>query len=291
MNDRSTVRSRTLGVELVRLRKGAGLTVEAVAGRLGCSASRVSRLESGKRGVPDADLAAYLAFCDVTGPLRRRLLELHQNSRLTTWVQPHGELLPDELTSVLHAESAAVSIAVFDPQGLPALLQTGDFARAVFHRNPMPGGDVDRFLRARSRRQCVHDQLQPPSFTFFITESVLRQPVCTPQVMHDQVLRLIRFAGQVRCTIRIVRHGGFGNGFELITGRDHDPVALVETPTAHLFVEDRAQTSVYRAILTQLGQAALGETESRRQLADLIDPRWLDSPTPLPGLPLERAEL
>jgi hypothetical protein len=76
-----------------------------------------------------------------------------------------------------------------------------------------------------------------------------------------------------------VPHRLVGNAFEQITGYDHDPVVLVETATANLFLEGLAQTIVYREILTQLAKAALNEEQSRRLLLDLTDTDSSMSPT------------
>jgi transcriptional regulator with XRE-family HTH domain len=279
MKDRSTIRSRTLGAELQHLRMKTNLSAGALADLLECSDSRISRLEMGKRGITATDLAAYLAYCGATRSIRNRLLDLHFNSRSPIWVQPHEDHLPDELTSVLHAESTAATITTYDPHVVPPLLQTGDYARAIFHRSLTPMGNVDRRLQARSRRQDALRQLQPPRFTFYIPEPVLHEPVGTPQVMQDQILRLVHIADKNGCTIRIVPHRLVGNAFEQITGYDHDPVVLVETATANLFLEDLAQTIVYREILTQLAKAALNEEQSRRLLLDLTDTDSSMSPT------------
>jgi transcriptional regulator with XRE-family HTH domain len=283
MKDRSTIRSRTLGAELQVLRKKANLSARVLAGRLECSDSRISRLEMGNRGMPATDLAAYLTYCDVARVTRDRLLDLHINSRVPTWVQPYEGIHPDELTSVLHAESTAATITTYDPYVVPPLLQTNDYARAIFHRSLTPLGNVDRHLQARSRRQDALRQLLPPSFTFYIPEPVLHEPVGAPHVMPDQIHRLVRIAGKDECTIRIVPDRLVGNAFEQITGYGHDPVVLVETAAANLFLEDLAQTSVYREILTQLAEAALDEDQSRRLLLELTDTAPSTSPILLGG--------
>src|SRR2546423_1571051 len=98
MDDReTTARSRELGEELRRVREAADFNASRLARKLGWSPSRVSRLESGKRGASELDVAIFLAVCGVTGPKLDRLLELCKEAYTQTWLQSHRDLVPDDL--------------------------------------------------------------------------------------------------------------------------------------------------------------------------------------------------
>ena len=60
-----TVRRRRLGAELRRYREAAGLTIDHVAERLDCSASKISRLETGQTGASPRDVRDMLALYQV----------------------------------------------------------------------------------------------------------------------------------------------------------------------------------------------------------------------------------
>jgi transcriptional regulator with XRE-family HTH domain len=50
-----TLRRRQLGMQLRRLRETAGITIDQVAGKLECLASKISRIETGQTGVTPRD--------------------------------------------------------------------------------------------------------------------------------------------------------------------------------------------------------------------------------------------
>jgi transcriptional regulator with XRE-family HTH domain len=55
-----TIRRRRLGAELRRLREDAGITIDVVADRLGCSTSKVSRIETGHTSATPRDVKDML---------------------------------------------------------------------------------------------------------------------------------------------------------------------------------------------------------------------------------------
>jgi ribosome-binding protein aMBF1 (putative translation factor) len=62
-----TIRRRRLGAELRRHRDAAGVTIDVVADRLGCSASKVSRIETGHTSATPRDVQDMLDIYGVAG--------------------------------------------------------------------------------------------------------------------------------------------------------------------------------------------------------------------------------
>ncbi len=86
------------------------------------------------------------------------------------WFQQHG--------SYIDHENKAVAISEFQEPGVPGLLQTSDYARAVIGRSGnVPADEVDDRVAARLARQSLFSRDPPPSFTFYLHEFVLRLPV------------------------------------------------------------------------------------------------------------------
>src|SRR5207253_5496980 len=124
----TTVRSRELGLALHRAAEAKGLRASTIAGQLGWSASRISRLYSGKRGSGSRDdIVAVLAICGITGPKRDELLELSGHAYEEGWWQQYGDRLPPELRTLSNYEDAAIAITNFESTVLPGLLQTPDY--------------------------------------------------------------------------------------------------------------------------------------------------------------------
>jgi transcriptional regulator with XRE-family HTH domain len=276
MKDRdTTARSRELGAELRRVRERAGYNGIRLARKLGWSAGRISRLESGKRGASEVDVAVFLAVCHVTGDEMEQLLELTRETYASTWLQTHGELIPDQLRTLAISEVTATRITSYEPLVVEGLVQTENYARALFHwckRVPTEG--VEARVRARMDRQRLLKRQWPPEVIFFIHEQALRSAVTDERVMNEQLLHLALVSGRPRCSIRVVPasagpSGALGGPFRLMDYKDHGPVAYTENQTSSLFLEDANDIAIFRETVGRLAEVALSEGQSRELLVRL----------------------
>src|SRR6184192_2487872 len=188
----SSATGREIGDELKRFRVGAGLLASDLADMLDCSASKISRMESGVRGYSELDVTMFLATCRASREDVVRVLDLVREQTDGYRIRPHREQLPDELRSLIVAETLASSIIEFEPQIIPGILQIEDYARAVFRWYGQfdENGIADR-IKARLARQKLLHRAHAPLFTFFIQERVLRSRVADCTVMHEQILHLL----------------------------------------------------------------------------------------------------
>jgi transcriptional regulator with XRE-family HTH domain len=144
-----------LGAELARLRKMAGLGGRALATRLGISQAKVSRIETGL-GVPSIpEINAWADAVGADADARRHLLRLLEAawSDVEPWrAAPAGRThLQDEVREI---EATARTVREFQPQLIPGLLQTPEYARRVFAVvDPHGQMDHDAAVTARLRRQ------------------------------------------------------------------------------------------------------------------------------------------
>lgn len=273
----STARSRELGDELRRVREATGLNGSQLARKLGWSQSRISRLESGKRGASELDVAVFLAVCGVTGTELERLVGLCKEVYTQTWLQSHGELIPDELRTLAIHEATASIIHEYEPMVVPGLLQTEDYAYTLYRWTGLvPPGLITPRVKVRMVRQGLLSRREPPVTRFYIHENALHAPPGTQRIMNEQVLHLTLVAAQQRCTIRVVPaaaglHGALVGPFRLMEFRDHGPLVFVENLTSSLFLEEARDIGVYRAALGRLAEAALDEGQSREFLVRLAN--------------------
>ena len=173
-----TIRSRELGEGLRQAMQQAGLTGKQAAQMLDVTPSYVSMLLAGKRAASEVDIAAFLGACRVKGAERDRLLALCREQDTPGWFQPHGSRLPQQLVTLIDHENKAVTISEFEAAGVPGLLQTGEYARAVISRVVnVPPEEVNDRVAARLARQSLFSQERPPRFTFYLHEHALRLPV------------------------------------------------------------------------------------------------------------------
>src|SRR6266508_1027514 len=125
------VRQRRVSTELRELRKKAGLTCSDVAKALGTSTTKISRMETGERGLYADDVAALLGLYRVPTKHREELLHLVRNGGEPNWWQLKPSDLPTEWRDLMALEADAVTITNFEPLLIPGLLQTEEYAAAL----------------------------------------------------------------------------------------------------------------------------------------------------------------
>jgi len=263
------LRRRELGALLRVLRTEAGMTVEQVAKALLVSPSKVSRLETGQRGVSARDVRDLCNLYKVTDPTQREhLAKLAQEGRGQAWWQPFG--LPYATYVGLEAEAA--SISDFEPGVFPGLLQTPDYARAV-HEAALPklsGTLIEQRIEVRLARQAelVREDPPPPRLEAIIDEAVLHRLVGGPAVMGAQIDRVIEDCKLPNVAVRVLpfasgAHPALDSTFILLEFEDPVPgVVYVEGLVGHLYVERAHDVERYGQVFERLRATSLNEQKS-----------------------------
>src|SRR5579859_2564335 len=152
-----TVRQRELGMRLRGLRNGLGLTVEDVAERLLCSATKISRLETGSRRASLRDVRDLCGVYQVTDQAQAaELMDLAAKAREPGWWTQYDE---PALSPLLGLEQEAVAITFYSMYYVPGLLQTSDYARAIIRgiERKIDPDVLNQRVEARLRRQELLD--------------------------------------------------------------------------------------------------------------------------------------
>jgi len=270
------VRRRRLAAELRRLRERAGFIGEEVARRLEWSTSKVSRLERGQSGVKRTDLRRLLDLYRVDPKRRDELLALAEES------QPSGRLkaisagLPEEHAQFLGVEAEAESIWNWEPQVVPGLLQTQDYARAVMLGwNSMftePPSEVERRVEARRLRQQVLQREPPLQLSVVMDESVLHRKLGEASVMRAQLEHVIEISRLPNIKVRVlplkhdppVTTGAFTYvKFPQVHDVPLSDIVTFEYLTGTDQIEDEDETFKYSVAFRALEETSLGLDESR----------------------------
>jgi transcriptional regulator with XRE-family HTH domain len=267
---------RELGEHLRKRRMAAGLSARHLAGKLGWSPSKVSRIESGQVEISDVDMIHYLGPCRVFQGAAKELTELcHTAERnLGYWLSPHSPWLPESLTSLIYHEATADTCVAYEPHMVPGLLQTADYARAMVGGRGADPERVERSVRIRMDRQRILKAPAPAPFTFFMGEQALRRRVASNAVMHEQLLKLALFAGLRQVTVRVVPASieepwTFGGSFRLFTFDQHRPLVYLDNYITGVFLEEPSYVQPYRPLLPVMSELALDGTQSRELIATL----------------------
>ncbi|MFD7652666.1 helix-turn-helix domain-containing protein [Actinosynnema sp. NPDC059797] len=256
----STAHSRELGAHLRLVRRRSEIPFKGLLEILGWSAGKLSKLECGTRGTPASEIAFLLGACGADKMLRERIMALAWETDTGSFVRLHDGS-PDALFGLRVHEEQATGIVSYDPIGIPTLVQTDDYARALTN-------DEDT-VTARVERQ---DRLTVPS-TLFLREAALGTVVGSTQVMRDQLLHLTLLSGTPNTAIRVIPHNralcaALCHPATLLTLQPPArPLVHVETDLATVFHDAPELVTVYQDRFRQLNRLALDPAESRALLA------------------------
>ncbi len=264
----TTGRRREVGAALKRIREARGWQAYRLAERLDWTPSHISRSEAGKRRVTDVDAGFYLGMCGVTRDELEEVLKV-VNEPDDYRLQLHEGRLPDELRSLIFHENTCTQMHSFEPVYIPGMLQTANYARALFQAGGRIEPDrMDYLVEARNARSGVFDKPKPPQCMFFVHEHALRSPVGGPRVMNEQLLHLLFLGGRRECAIRVVPASAGADGMVcgsfLIFGYKEDPpLVFLEHATTSEFLENDYEVTNYRSILNRVASVALDGAQSR----------------------------
>ena len=131
MNGTPPVRRRLVGMALRRYRENRGFTLEDAARVLECDRSKISRIETGQRGIRARDLRDLIAEYDIGEQERALLAAIATPKSASGWWQRYEDVLTGESRDYLIMESLAGQILTYHTQQIPDLLQTKAYALAV----------------------------------------------------------------------------------------------------------------------------------------------------------------
>ena len=263
-----TVRRRRLGAELRRYREAAGLTIDVVAERMDCSASKISRLETGQTGASPRDVRDMLVLYDVGRPELEDLMDVARETRQRGWWRPYGSILTGAYVAF---EAAASTIRSYEAQCIPGLLQTEEYARCQLTaaRQDLPAGELANRIRVRLDRQSLLTQDDPVHFWCVVDEAALVRPVGGPDVMRAQLEHLLAAAEMPHVKLQVLpfdvgAHAGMDGSFLLLHFPDEqDPdTVYVVMATGGVFQEKADELRRYETVFSSLQEVALPPEES-----------------------------
>src|SRR5207249_1543677 len=148
-----------LALALRRLRDQAGMTADEAAKQVGISKSALSRIENAQVSVMPPVARALLELYGVDEADREALVLVAREARKRGWWQAYDDVLPSWFEVYVGLEAEAAQIQTFQPQLIPGLLQTEDYARAVIRvEHPdAPDDEVNRRVELRMKRQQPDD--------------------------------------------------------------------------------------------------------------------------------------
>ncbi len=275
-----TVSRIILGTQLRRLREAKGISREAAGAEIRASHAKISRLELGRVGFKERDIADLLTLYGVTDEKQRaEYLGLMTQANVRGWWQQNSDLLPGWFEMYLRLEQEARVIRTYQVQFVPGLLQTPEYAREVIlagHR-AVPEHELDRRVQLRVGRQKILAEPGAPQFWVVLDEAALRRPLGSPEIMRAQVEYLLATAERPNVTVQVLPfsrggHAAAGGPFTILrfAERDLPDVVYLEQLNSAVYVDKRSDVEEYLTVMERVSLQAETPVRSTAMLRELL---------------------
>jgi len=275
-----TVLRILLGAQLRRLREARRISLEEAGNVIRASHSKVSRLETGRVGFKDRDIADLLTFYGVTDEKDRNAMrDLASRANAQGWWHDYSDILPTWFEAYVGLEEAATQVRAYEVQFVPGLLQTGEYARAVslLGYPTATTRELDRRVGLRLARQVVFTRPEPPNLWAVLDEAVLRRPIGGQEIMRAQIKHLIEMSQRPNVTVQIVPfhaggHAAAGGPFSILRFAEHDlpDVVYLEQLTSALYLDKPEMVDSYLMVMDRLAVEAMTPSNSVKHMRSLL---------------------
>lgn len=241
-----------------------GMSGEALGRVINVSKAQVSRIEIGVQRL-DAKQAIALDKLWNTGRLFYLLVWYAAIGHDPAWFAQQVEI-----------EQRSEMLRIFEANVVPGLLQTPEYAEALLRSgietNP------DQILADRIQRQDLLLRDKPPHLTVLLSQNALDWPVGSPEIMRQQLARLLEEAQRENIAVRAVprswatgAHPGLNGSFKLMSGDDFGEVAYSESPGAGRLVSSPPDVRSYGIRFERISAKALDEHASLRLIQKIME--------------------
>ncbi|MHB9861458.1 helix-turn-helix domain-containing protein [Streptomyces sp. YIM S03343] len=265
MSERTTTRRRQLGATMRKMRARKGLTLEEAGQLVGVSRATVSRYETQAGPVKWIVIDALCRAYGATDVERDAVVRLAKDAKQQGWWRSFADSIPESMNLLLTLEDDAVRESHFSCVYIPGLLQTRAYSTTLQKANELSlePREIERYVDIRMKRQEILTRPNPPHLWAILDESVIRRVVGTPQIMREQLDRLLEAAESPNITLQVLpfskgAHGAALGSFVIIGGPEPAlDVVYVDFHAGSLFLEKDEELDRYRLAFEYLQAQAL----------------------------------
>lgn len=279
-----TAARRRLGAELRRLREAVGISGEQAAAVLDGSQAKISRMESGITRPSVRDVRELLELYRADADTRDELLEIAASAsvRHRGWWKDYAAAFGMQVKQRIALESEASEIFHFSPNMIPGVLQTAEYARAVFQNTgnfpTRENIDLAVAYRAARKEQVLQNSAHN---NLIITEAALRWMPADGSLQRLQLSSIIdELTSSDSFTVRVLADYPIdavfpAPDFMIYTFEDVvvPAVGYVETSTGFYELENSVDIAYYDDMFRRMWKKALspdGSLDFIRQIHDSI---------------------
>ncbi|MFJ3337525.1 helix-turn-helix transcriptional regulator [Streptomyces sp. NPDC086766] len=257
---------RTVVRQLKLWREAAGLTQAEFGAAIGYGEELVSSVERGRR-IPRPE---YLDAADEVLGAGGKIAALKQDVAEVRY--------PKKVRDLKRLEAEAVELCAYNNSVIHGLLQTMEYAKAVFsaRRPPFTGDEMEQRVAARVARQEIVDAANArPVFSFVQCESTLRRPIGGKMVMRAQLERLLEVAEFLNVDLQVlplgrVENSGLAGSFRLLRLKDGTTVGHVEVQHISRVISDPKEVQLLDMRYGIIRAQALSPRESTALIENVL---------------------
>ncbi|WP_328917952.1 MULTISPECIES: helix-turn-helix domain-containing protein [unclassified Streptomyces] len=247
------------GSQLRSSREAAGLTQDQLGERMGYTGTYISAVEVARKS-PARKFARAADKTLGTG----QTLEL-------MWIGLRRQGFIDGFPEHASQEARAAEIRIFEPNIIPGLLQTRDYAAALTTSEVLRGsitedqaGERLKFLAVRQR---LLDRSTPPLIHAILDESCIRRPIGGADVMREQLGHLSDLAARPNVITQVAPYSLAGNApfrafMTLLTFTDRSVIGYTESVEQGYVVRNEETVRAWEADYHRLQVEALSQAAS-----------------------------
>ncbi|GAA0916191.1 transcriptional regulator [Virgisporangium aurantiacum] len=251
-----------LGGRLRALREVRGVTRDEAGWTIRGSESKISRMELGRVGFKERDVADLLKLYGVEDPVElAEMLALARAANAPGWWSQYSDLLPPWFQNYLGLEEAATLIRTYEVQFVPGLLQTEAYARSVIllGHSQKDARELDRRVELRMARKRILGIPDAPRLWAVIDEAVLRRPIGGREVLREQVEELLELTEHPKVRLQVMPfwsggHAAAGGAFTILRFplRDLPDMVYIEQLTSAIYLDKQDDVDRYLAAVGRL---------------------------------------
>jgi hypothetical protein len=242
-----------------------------VAAFLNSTSAQMSQMEAGIAGVSADRIRRLAAHYGCTDTALIDSLAAMTGDRTRGWWDEYRGVLPQVNLDVAEAEHHATFLREVVVTQVPGLLQTPDYARAVFGymRPELPESELAPRVEHRMRRRRVVEGDSPTPYETIIHEFGLRIRVADRQVSRAQLRQILEQIEQGHVTVRVIPtdqdgFGGAGASMMYMGGQVPQlDTGFRDGASDTAFIDAEPQLSTLRTLFRKMEEATLDPIASR----------------------------
>ncbi|MGW5693864.1 MULTISPECIES: helix-turn-helix domain-containing protein [unclassified Streptomyces] len=239
------------------LRERAGLTQDELGALMNYTGSAVSAVETCAKPPTDEFIDAAEKALDAGGLLRSAIKYLKL------------ERYPAHFQGFVQLEQEALSVSSYCTHLIDGLLQTKEYARALFDYAfpPVDEEEVERLVAARMDRKALLDRKPVAVVSVVLEEAALRRLVGGPEIVRPQYEHLIECAARPNVVVQVMPmsragHAGLPGPMKLIETPEETPLVYLEGQGKSILVSKADEVGVLARRYAMIRSQALGPEES-----------------------------